>query len=152
MSDLLTDLEKTIASRLSVLKDYGLDVLNSPQRCKNQRRAIALFYFTGESATEPNSCTQQSDITITVQIQLCDMRSHQPAYPYIAAIKLLLNWYQPEVGRVGAIKFTTTDYTPYEDKEGVKWLYNMNFSLKVMEKHTKDVESAIASLFNANWE
>jgi hypothetical protein len=147
MSDLLTDLEKAIALRLAPLKDRGLDVLNSPHRCGGNARAIALFYFTDQTAEAAGSCNQNRDITLKLEIQACDQRSHQVAYPFVEAADILLHEYQPGVGKVGALKFSSVRYVPFEDKNGIKWLYDLTFTLRQTRCKVRDVERAIADTF-----
>lgn len=150
---MLTDLEKAIALRLAPLKDHGLDVLNSPHRCGGNARAIALFYFTDQTAeASNNSCNQNRDITLKLEIQACDQRSHQVAYPFVEAADILLHEFEPKVGKVGKFKFASVRYVPFEDKNGIKWLYDMTFTIRQVrcKVHEYQMEEAIAFVFGNN--
>lgn len=149
MTDLLSSLEKAIALRLAPLETRGLNVLNSPKSCLGNARAEALFYFTDQDAGEDGSCKQSRTITLKVEIQACDQRSHQVAYPYIAAVDIMLNNFDPKVGRTGTIKFSRVGYVPFETKNGVLWIYDMTFTLKAQVDKVKNAESAIADLFDS---
>ena len=123
-------------------------MLNSPHRCKGNAKANALFYFTDQTGQEAGSCTQNRDITLKVEIQACDQRSHQVAYPYIEAVDILLHDFEPKVGKTGKIKFSSVRYVPFETKNGVMWIYDMTFTLKVTRCKVHDTEQAIADLFS----
>ena len=135
---------------MAPLKDRGLDVLNSPHRCAGRTRAIALFYFTDETAEQLTGCTQNSDLSFTVELEVCDGRSHSIAYPYLAAIKILLNWHEPGVGRTSRIQYVSTSYVPFQDTNGFKWLYSMNFKLRRVDCKKKNIEKALAEVFDDN--
>ena len=149
MTDILTQLESAIATQLAPLKSYGLDVLNSPHRCGGGARAVALFYFTDETAQGSNNgCSSTNELTLKVEVQACDQRSHHIAYPYIQAVKISLKNFAPGIGGADRFKYVSTRYLPFEDKNGMKWLYDMTFTLQLMECDVYDVPSAIADLFS----
>lgn len=149
MTDFLTTLENAIANRLEPLKDYGLDVVNSPHRCSGGRaKAIALFYFTDQSATDEGSCNQTREINLQVEIKACDQRSHHVAYPYVIALDVMLHGWTPKAGKNGQITFSSVRYVPARTKNGVEWIYDMTFKLKVSHCMPRDVENAIAEIFD----
>ena len=146
--DILTELEGAIATRLQPLKSYGLDVLNSPYRCGGGARAVALFYFTDETSQGSNNgCSTTSDLTLKVEVQACDQRSHHIAYPYIQAVKIALKNFAPGIAGADRFRYVSTRYLPFEDRNGMKWLYDMTFTLTLVDCAVNDWQQAIADIF-----
>lgn len=145
--DLLTNLETAIALRLEPLKDYGLDVVNSPYRCGGNAKAIAMFYFTDQTGDKVQSCTQNRDITFNLEIKACDPRSHQIAYPFIEAVDTLLHDFCPRVGTTGAIEFRSIRYVPAQTNKGVEWLYDLSYVVQRHRCKIHDVDKAISEIF-----
>ncbi|NES91868.1 hypothetical protein [Okeania sp. SIO2B9] len=143
----LSRLEENILNRLDPLKDRGLELLNSPVRCRGRAIATAYFYMTSDNGEQLEATTQKGSTTISFGVQLCDMRSHKQIYPYLEAIKLLLNWYVPDIEGFGEIKFNSIGYSPYEDKDGIKWVYEMTFSVVTLVKKQRTPLLKIEELF-----
>ena len=133
--DLLTAIEIAIVDRLDPLQDMGLEILNSPKPNRVKRRAQALVFFSG-SADEPpgaEGTLARSRLAFTINLQLEDLRSHQPAYPLIMELRRLMQGWSPPIDRrVGRFFLQGIDYQPYAQEEKLLWTYNLTFSLSLL--------------------
>lgn len=147
--DKFTALENAISDRLAPLVDRKLEVLNSPKKCPSAVVARCQFYLTGESAEPIKGATQNSTVKVTFAFQLCDPRSHKGAYPYICAIKLLLNRYHPSLEDFGRLEFENISYQPFTQENGTVWIYSLTFAIKSLEKENRiNIDTKLNELFS----
>ena len=146
--DRFSELEESILARLQPLALKGLQIDNSPKQCPAAAIAAVRFYLTGESAEPIKTCSQNSMVSLTFALRLCDGRDHKLAYPYIEGIKLLLNWYNPGLKDYGRFEFQNLAYETVLVERGTIWLYALTFTIRSIEKEVKTrVQAELDSLF-----
>ncbi len=143
-----SELEKSVLARLEPLRAKGLQIDNSPKECPTAAIAAVRFYLTGESADPIKACSQNSRVSLTFALRLCDGRDHKLSYPYIAGIKLLLNWYNPSLDNYGRFEFQNLAYETVLVERGTIWLYALTFTIRSIEKEVRtNLQFELDSLF-----
>lgn len=146
--DRYSEVENAILNRLQPLAEKGLRLDNSPKQCPTAAIAAVRFYLTGESGDSIKACSQSSNVSLTFALRLCDGRDHKLAYPYLAGIKLLLNWYNPELKDYGRFEFERLAYETVLVEKGTIWLYALTFSIRSIAKEVRtNIQAELDNLF-----
>jgi hypothetical protein len=134
-TDLLTEIETAIITRLDPLADLGLEIINSPQKNRVQRRAVAQVFFSGSADDRPGAEGKlaQARLNFSINLQLEDLRTHQPSYPFLMEIRSLLQGWSPAIGRrCGRLWQQGIDYQPYTQEEKLLWAYSATYALQLL--------------------
>jgi hypothetical protein len=135
VQDLLSEIEEMICAQLLQLEDYGVAIVNLPQKKRISFKAQALVFFSGSSDEQPGADGRlaSSVLNYTINLKTEDMRTHKAAYPIVMAMRQLLQGFRPDVGKqTGRFWLRGVDYQPYEQGEGLVWSYSLTFSLKLL--------------------
>jgi len=135
VADLLSEIEAAIVAQISHLQDSGLEILNSPRRGRVHRRAQALVFFSGSADEQPGADGKlaRSQLSFSINLQLDDVRTHQAAYPFIMAMRRLMQGYRPEIScKAGRFWLQGVTYQPYAEGETLSWSYGLTFSLQLL--------------------
>jgi hypothetical protein len=135
VQDLLSEIEGAIVAQIAQLEDYGVLILNSPDKKRVTMRAQALVFFSGSSDEKPGADGKlaSSTLNFSINLQMQDQRSHQIAYPIIMAMRKLLQGFRPEVSKkTGRFWLRGVDYQPFERGERLTWSYSLTFSLQLL--------------------
>jgi hypothetical protein len=136
IDDKLSAIEEAIATRLLPLQDDGLKIIGAPERQGPASKAELLFFFSGLDPQPTGAMVKPRQQLVTLQytanLMVKDLRAHRAAYPFIQAIAVLLRGFIPPVADCTAFRFGGCSYRIVEQKEGLRWHYELTFSVETV--------------------